>query len=242
MVSHDRGDELTDTERREFVSRLRELKRDGAALLVVGNVPDAAAAHACQQTLGDTASANRRHLFVSTNATGPSITDRLSAPLERLRPETTTLVTWTAESRSTAATPPPQPPRSGIAPVHVENEQLSELGIAISREIKAFEDTGREFAPSELRICFDSLSAVFADCDRDKIFRFLHVLIGRVRSVRAMAHFHLPVDYDSELVRQFAPLFDATIELRSVDGRTQQRWHLHDEELTSNWLTPSPSC
>ena len=238
MVSHDRGDELTDTERREFVSRLRELKRSGASLLVVGNVPDMAATHACHWMLGDTTLANRRHLFVSTNAAPPSITDRLSAPLEQLRAETTTLVTWTAESRSTAAAPPPQPPHSGIAPVHVESERLSELGITISHEIKAFEDTAGEFAPSELRICFDSLSAVFADCDHDSIFRFLHVLIGRVRSVRAMAHFHLPVDYDSELVRQFAPLFDATIELRSVDGRTQQRWHLHDEEITSTWLTP----
>lgn len=241
MVSHDGSGELTDTERREFVSRLRELKQKGASLLVVGNVSDATAAQGCHWMLGDTESTDRRRLFVSTSGTLPSITNRLSTPLEQLRPDTTTLVTWTAESRNTATASPPQPPNSTITPVHVESEQLSELGITISREIKAFEDIAGELVPSELRICFDSLSALFAEYDSDEIFRFLHVLIGRIRSVRAMGHFHLPVDRDSELVQQIAPLFDATIELRSVDGRVQQRWHLRDGDITSNWLTLSPA-
>lgn len=238
MRSHDEGDELTDAERREFVSRLRELKRNGSSLLVVGNAPDTAAVQACRWMVGDATSANRYRLFVSTDADLPSITDRLAVPPEELQLDTTTLVTWTASARSTAATPQ-RPMDAELPPVHVESDRLAELGITISEEIETLEVIAGEFAPSELRVCFDSLTALFADYETEKVFQFLHVLIGRVRSVRAMAHFHLPVDYDSDVVKRLAPLFDAVIELRTVDDRTQQRWHLQGEEITSPWLTPA---
>lgn len=238
MVSHGEDGELTDTERREFVERLRELKQDGSSLLVVGNIPDAAAARACHWMLGDATSADRRRLFVSTDWTLPGISDRLSTPSEQLRPDATTLITWSADERSAAATPP-QPTRTEVAPVHVESERLAELGIAISEEIETFEAIAGELAPSELRVCFDSLTALLADYETDEIFRFLHVLIGRICSVRAMAHFHLPLEYDSDPVQRLAPLFDAVIELRVVDDRVQQRWHLRDEQIRSQWLTPS---
>lgn len=240
MVSHEKGDELTDTERRKFVSKLRELKRNGSSLLVVGSIPDTTAAQACHWMLGDTESADRRRLFVSTDRNLPTITDRLSTSPEQLRPDTTTLITWTANARSTAATPP-QPMHTGVTPVHVERDQLSELGIAISQEIKTFENIAGELTPSELRVCFDSLTALFTDYETGEIFRFLHVLIGRIRSVQAMAHFHLPLAHDSDPVQQLAPLFDAVIELRVVGDQAQQRWHLRDEKITSQWLTPSSS-
>lgn len=238
MVSHGEDDGLTDVERRKFVSRLRELKQNGSSLLVVGNIPDTAAAQACHWMLGDTTAADRRRLFVSTDSALPSIADRLSAPSEQLQPNTTTLITWTATARS-ATTTPPQPMDTGVPPVHVESDRLAELGITISQEIKTFENIAGELAPSELRVCFDSLTALFTDYEPDEIFRFLHVLIGRIRSVQAMAHFHLHVDYDSNPVQQLAPLFDAVIELRVEDGQAQQRWHLRDEKIASQWLTPS---
>lgn len=237
MVSHSEDAELTDTERREFVSRLRALKRGGSSLLVVGSIPDTAAVQACRWMLGDAASADRRRLFVSTDFALPGVTDRLPTSSERLRPDATTLVTWSADARSAAT--PPSPMRTDVTPVHVESERLSELGIAISEEIRTFETIAGELAPSELRVCFDSLTALLADYEIDEIFRFLHVLIGRIRNVRAMAHFHLPLEYDSDPVRRLAPLFDAVIELRVDGDRVQQRWHLRDEDISSQWLNPS---
>ncbi|MFC4549797.1 MULTISPECIES: DUF7504 family protein [Halorussus] len=239
MVSHDEGSGLTDTERQRFVSTLQNLKQNGSSLLVVGSVPDSAATQACHRMLGDVTARDRRRLFVSTDPALPTVTDRLSASHERLRSDRTTLVTWTAKSRSAATASPSHQSSDGIPTVSVESDRLADLGIAISREIEAFEEIAVELAPSELRVCFDSLSALVADYEREEVFRFLHVLVGRIRSVQAMAHFHLPVDYDSELVAQFAPLFDAIIELRIVDDRAQQRWHLRDENITSQWLTPS---
>lgn len=244
MASNDDTAELTDTQRSTFASKLRELKQKGSSLLVVGNVPDAAAVQACHWMLGDDTVTERRRLFISTDPDLPTISDRLSTPPDRLHPETTKLVTWTAASRSVATTSlsqPPQPPYEEITPVHVESDQLAKLGIAISREIEAFEEIAGGLSPSELRVCFDSLTALSANYDAREIFQFLHILIGRIRNVNGMAHFHFPVDYASKQVKQIAPLFDATIELRIADGKPQQRWHLRDVDLTSGWLTPSPS-
>jgi len=244
MVSQGEGGELTDTDRSAFVSKLRELKRSGSSLLVVGNVPDSAAVDACHWMLGDETVTERRRLFVSTKPDAPRISDRLSASPDRLDPETTAIVSWTAASRSAAtASPsePPQPPSEGIEPIRVESGQLSELGVAIAREVEAFEEAADGLSPSELRVCFDSLVPLSAACENAALFRFLHVLIGRIRSAGAMAHFHFPVAHDSRQVRELVPLFDATIELRIADGRTQQRWHLREENLSSGWLTPSAS-
>lgn len=244
MVSQDDGSGLTDTDHRTFVSRLQELKRNGSSLLVVGEVPDSAAVQACHWMLGDDSVRDRRRLFVLTAPDQPGVDDRLSTSPARLHPETTTLVTWTADSRSAVTSVParpPEPPYDEIEPVRVESDRLAEVGITVSSEIEAFEETAGGLSPSELRLCFDSLAALAAEYDHEKLFRFLHVLIGRVRSVRAMAHFHFPVAYDSTVVKTLEPLFDATVELRIADGEPEQRWHLHDEDITSGWLTPSHS-
>jgi len=244
MVSQGETGELTDTDRSAFVSKLRELKRTGSSLLVVGNVPESAATDVCHSMLGDETATDRRRLFVSTDRDLPRIEDRLSTASDRLDPETTTLVSWTAASRSAAAASPgesPQAPWDALDPVRVESDQLSALGIAIAREIDALEAAADGLSPSELRICFDSLVPLSSSCEEAALFRFLHVLIGRIRAASAMAHFHFPVAYDSTHVRKLAPLFDAVVELRIADGRPQQRWHLRDEGLRSGWLAPSAS-
>ena len=244
MVSHGEGDELTDTEQNTFVSKLQQLKENGSSLLVVGNVPDKAAKQACHWMLGDDSVTERRRLFVSTDPDLPSISERLSTSPDRLDPETTKLITWTTNLRSTstvAPAQPPQPPYDSIEPVQVESGKLTELGITISREIKSFQELADELSPSELRICFDSLTALAEEYDQKKLFQFLHILVDRIRSVQAMAHFHFPVDYESTQVKQIAPVFDAIIELRMIDGEPKQRWHLRDEGISSGWITPSPS-
>ncbi|MFC4451107.1 MULTISPECIES: DUF7504 family protein [Halorussus] len=244
MVSQEADTGLSDTNRETFVRELQELKEYGSSLLVVGDVPDAAAVKACHWMLGDETVQDRRRLFVSTSPDLPDISERLSTSPDRLHPETTKLVTWTAKSRSaTTASPvrPPQLPYEGVDPSHVESDKLAELGIAISREIEAFEEIAGELSPSELRVCFDSLTALSAEYDQQKVLQFLHILIGRIQSVRGMAHFHFPVEYDSKHVKQFAPLFDATVELQIADGQPEQRWHLREADITSGWLTPPGS-
>ena len=61
------------------------------------------------------------------------------------------------------------------------------------------------------------------------------MLTERVRSVRGLAHYHLPVDAEDDIAHVFRPLFDAVVELRVADGRPQQRWSLVDGP-SSDWL------
>ena len=64
-----------------------------------------------------------------------------------------------------------------------------------------------------------------------------------------MCHVHLPVTPDSSVVDRFEPVFDATVEVRTVNhgeedennvdlrsAATEQRWHLHDVDVDSDWL------
>lgn len=75
-----------------------------------------------------------------------------------------------------------------------------------------------------------------ADGDREQVFRLLHPLCAQLRSGRGMGHCHLPVAGDADVVRVFRPLFDAVVELRVSDGVTQQRWHLLEYDVESEWL------
>jgi hypothetical protein len=119
---------------------------------------------------------------------------------------------------------------------YVDECNLSNLGIAISEEINAFEARQAELEPAELRVCFDSLRPLVEEYNEEAVFRFLHVLAGRIRSVSGMGHFHLPVPFDDEQTRTFVDIFDGVIELRKRGDELVHRWHLQDSDLTSGWL------
>jgi hypothetical protein len=51
-----------------------------------------------------------------------------------------------------------------------------------------------------------------------------------------MAHYHLPVADDAEVVQELSPLFDARVELRQTDGDVpEQRWHVPAYDEATNW-------
>lgn len=233
MVSRDAADSLAETDRDAFASALTGLKQRGAALLVVGNIPADEYAHACARMGGDE-TATRRRLFVTTAADRPPVGNRITADTGARAPEMATRIRWHPHARSTASES--RSSYSQIQTVDVQRERLTALGIAISEEIAAFDTHADGLAPAELRICFDSVDSLLGTFDRASVFRFLHVLVSRIRSVNGLGHFHLPLTTDAELVQVFAPLFDAMVELRIGDEQRQQRWHLREPELTSPWL------
>jgi len=237
MVSRAAEEQLTDRERQQFTAALSRLKEQGAALLVVGNVLDHSYTQACSNMLGDDSAACRHRLFISTDTDLPSVSDRLASHHTQLTSETAKRLTWNSQSRSAASAAHSAQPQ--IPSVHVDGDSLANLGIRISEAIAELDDLAGGLAPAELRVCFDSLQSLLSDYDQESVFRFLHILIGRLRTVHAMGHFHLPVDHDSEVVDLFSELFDATIELQIGDRQLQQRWHLHDVDITSEWLTLS---
>lgn len=229
----------TDT---SFADALDEFKRRGSNLLVVGPPSDRARSAICRRLLGDASAGTRRRLFVETDGTA-SCLDDCDGPIT---PETTRLVTRTTPTRSAAATvdatatpTPTESPNAaggGVARRHVAERELATLACALNEEIGVFTDHTDELDPAELRLCFDSLTPLVAGNDTVAVRRFLHTITGRVRSCQGMAHYHLAAGRRDDVVVELAPAFDAVVELRIDDDRPEQRWHVPDRDLHTDWL------
>lgn len=221
-----------------FERELATLKDEGSALLVVGTVPGEAYGDVTTQLLGNSIEGPRRRLLVTTD-------DRLADVVERLpdesmlpRRQNTRVISMSDRARSAAATSGRE---TGDIPMErVTTENLSTIGMEIQDGIAEFERVAGEFAPSELRVSVDSLTSLLDVHEDEDVFRFIHILNHLVRSKAGMIHYHLPIERDSVPVRTFTPLFDALVELRLRAGRLEQRWHLQDAAISSDWVEVGP--
>lgn len=109
-------------------------------------------------------------------------------------------------------------PGSGASPdaTTVTNpEDLTGLGIAINERLSDWADGGHR-----VTLCFHSLTTLLQYASDERVFRFLHVLTRRLRSLDAVGHYHLdPTAVDDRTVHTFLQLFDAVVKLES-DGST----------------------
>lgn len=221
---------------------LSGLKRRGSTLLLAGPPQRGAVSTACRRLLGDR-SGTRRRLFVLT---GDSVADHhgveaLSGP-ER---EAAQVVSYATRTRSAAAAAAPDdatPDGPGIdaelptgVPTRSVEGGLGDLLAAVADAAAELDDQADGLEPSELRVCLDSLDSLLATHDEEAVFRFLHLLSGIVRDHRAMCHVHLPAEVESRAVALLEPTCDAVVEVRDVGG-PQQRWHVPDAELETDWL------
>lgn len=218
-----------------FGQRLQRMKQRGCNLLVVGSVPDSVLSLASNQMLGDP-NLRRHRLFVLTDADTSTVRGRLPAASTRSISQTTKIVDHVPSAR-TAAT------QSGAVteqiPVErVYDEDLDVLCETIVDAIASVERTEGSLDAGRFRLCFDSLRPIVDEYDPDDLSRFLDRLTTEVRGVQGMGHFILPVARDVDVVSQLTPSFDAVVELRTVnDSREQERWHLPEENLTTDWIT-----
>lgn len=210
-----------------FAQTLAEMKREGSNLLIVGEATPGAHATASARLVGD-GSSPRRRLFVFTR--GADVCANLP---EDVDPATTVVVSQATEGGS--ATPMDLP--AGMSEEVVESDMLAPLAMRVIAAIDEFEDETDGLEPAQLRLCFDSVTSLLRDHQSENVFRLLHLVTSRVRQVNGMGHFHLLLDRDSDYVRLLEPMFDAVIELRVDDDETQQRWHLRDREVTSDWVS-----
>lgn len=96
---------------------------------------------------------------------------------------------------------------------------LLQLGGRISDRLAEWSGSGRQIV-----MCLHSLSTLAQYADPERLFRFLHVLTGRVASVGGVAHYHLEPDaHDGESVSALESLFDVTVELDAAGERTVRR-------------------
>jgi len=217
-----------------FAHALATLKEQGSALLVVGSVPEEMFADASATMLGDpSADPPRRRLVVTPEPNRSSAVRRLreTGPLSS---EYARLVTRGEEARS--ATTSQQSLDQARPRTHVIDGSIRDLGTTLGEVIEEFDLFAGGLDAAEFRMAFDCLPTLLSSHGRETAFRFLHVVTAQARAVSGLVHFRLPRELDSELVRLFRPLFDATVELRIDGGGLDQRWHFRDRDLTSDWL------
>lgn len=195
-----------------FSQELSELKQTGCNLLVVGD--GVVHKHACRHLLGDGGS--RRRVFVFTQGTPVC-----ACALDSLDGIDREIVRYDAGESQDADS---------------DERSLSQLGTDTVGKIGDLEARAGGFAPAELRLCFDSLGPLFVEHDPERLFRLLHVVTSRVRRANGIGHYHLRVDRTSDHVNLLEPLFDGLVEVRTVNGKPEQRWHLLGSDVSSDWI------
>lgn len=222
-----------------FRRRLARLKRNGCNLLVVGT--DALDA-ACERLLGESSAGPRYRLFVTSDARPATARAKLAAVQTGPYVDEGAIVDWetgvrggaTADARGGAS-----PGDATVRQTFVERDDLADLGVAVEEEIERFAAETGGLSPAELRLCFDSLTplGVGRGDESDEDARtFLRDLTETVERYDGMGHYHLSAEYDSEAVRSVESLFDGVVEVRYVSEEVEQRWHLADPDVTTDWL------
>lgn len=231
-----------------FQSRLRRLKREGCNLLVVGDAPRELFTRASASMLGD-GDARRWRVFGLTDATPESVRNRLPAASVAPRPrsETTKIVSHPIASQRTtdaAGTTAPVPE------VTVSDVGLPEFRRELLDTIESF--GAQSHRPAEVRLSVDSLAPLFDRYDRESVRRFLRTVTDCIHDWNAMAHYVLPVAYDSDRCQRLVDEFDAVVELRTISERrdekspsddsprpyrAEERWHLPESDATMPWVS-----
>lgn len=235
-------------------AHLQSLKQRGANVLVLTGPSDSTV---CQQLLGSD-SLVRRRLHVRTRgksnpvpSTDPERFGLIEVPGETVRSALhDTHRHRHYDSATEYGVVEPQTPhrtRQSLTPDRTSDApawfsrpeqtwELATLARHIHDHVTRFE--AAHPAPGEIRLCFDSLDTLVDDTTELELSRFLHVVSGRVRAARAIAHYHLSASISPKALSRFEGkgLFDATVETRHASDGPQQRWTLHGRSLQTDWL------
>jgi hypothetical protein len=83
------------------------------------------------------------------------------------------------------------------------------LGIKLSQCLSAWEGDA-----NRTTVRFDSLTTLLQFAELKRVFRFVHVLLGRIDSANAVGYFHLdPAAHGDQTLATLRGLFDAVYEL-----------------------------
>lgn len=147
-----------------------------------------------------------------------SVTDRIQLWDSHVdeRPAHTGIISIGEMTRSTSAntTTTLQPARGPLVIETVSDpSDFTNLGMTISSFLSEWDDND-----NQTRVCFHSLTALLQYAPLQRVFRFLHILTGRVENSDAVAHYHMdPNAHDQQAVSTLTPLFDAVVEIDDDD-------------------------
>ncbi|WP_246391930.1 DUF7504 family protein [Halosimplex pelagicum] len=100
-----------------------------------------------------------------------------------------------------------------VGPLTIETvsdpDDLTDLGITLNTFLSEWGDDDNQTVA-----CFHSLTPLLQYADLQRVFRFLHVLTGRLETSDAVAHYHMdPNAHDQQTISTLRPLFDAIVDL-----------------------------
>lgn len=213
----------------QFSQWLSNLKQVGSNILVTGEVPDEVAARASRYLFGRE---GRRFRILA-------LTDRTITNADARLPEDTSPddpTTWIIDQRRGERSVPA--PASGVTsdldPLVTDDAQ--QLCNEIQAAISFYEREADGLDPAELRVGVDSLFPLVQQ-ELSATERTLRTLGATVRGVHGMAHYHLRVPDDDEIVKELMPSFDARVELRKRPRRNpEQRWYAPDLDARTPWM------
>jgi len=98
---------------------------------------------------------------------------------------------------------------------------MTGVGIGVSEQLRRFGEDDTE----RIRLAFYSLSTLLMYSEIETVFRFLHVLTGRIDGVEASGLFTIdPTTHEEETVNTLKQLFDGAIELREGEDGPEIRF------------------
>lgn len=109
---------------------------------------------------------------------------------------------------------------------------LTGIGIGVSEHLRWFDEAGVD----EIRLGFYSLSTLLMYADLETVFRFVHVVVGRVEGIDGIGFFAIdPTTHEGDVLNTLKQLFDGIIETRE-DGGSRELRLLGTPDTTDEWI------
>lgn len=210
-----------------IAATLRRLKREGATLLVTGEVGAAVRAQQTRRLLGSPREERARLLALADESAAANYLPAPVAPTD----DRVTVVEHDASVRSGAAASAEPLPREATA------DPLADFHAATLAGIAAERDAHGPFAPAELRVGLVGLGTLVDRHGLDRTGRAVRSLGETVTGHRGMYHCHLAGPADAAEATALEPAFDARIDLRHRGGLPpEQRWSFLDSGESTEWM------
>lgn len=207
----------------ESASTLGEELSGAHNVLLLASPMDSSDGDACSSLLSGNSPPGMDVLSVTFNQTPDTRIEQWRAAGGPTDPANLGFIVVGEGVRSAAAAGPPAggPEPDGLGPTIASVSSpadLTGIGIELGTFFEDWADDG-----NELRLCFHTVTTLLQYADLRSVYRFVHVLTGRVRSARGVAHYHLdPAAHDERTVNTLLALFDAVVE-RGPEGEWEVR-------------------
>ena len=165
-------------------------------------------------------------LFVSTNESAKGVFTDIEERTGSV-PPTLRMVDCVSEQQSLGGTYPDEQVKYINSP-----GDLTGLGIGASEQLRRFAEADTE----RVRAGFHSLSTLLMYSEVETVFRFMHVLTGRLDGVGGLGLFAIdPTTHEEGTVNTLKQIFDAAIELRQGENGREIRF-VGIPEAPEGWI------